>query len=360
MRIAQVMEWNFEELGGVQSHVKGLTSHLINQGHYVIAIMKKRLNKVKKQEFSAYYLKAPLPNLVFPVSKVEIFKILKKEKIDLIHIHHVFNPISISAAAAGNKADIPIVFTNHTIFLMNKKYFLEMLFFHKKALNIASKIISVSKAADRVIDVFVKDKKKRAVIPNGVDSGFFIPSKSAPVPNSICFVGRLVSRKGVHVLLKAFSKVKEEIDDARLLIVGDGRSRKGLESLVEKLKVKDVSFTGNVNSSSVLSYYQKSEMVVVPSIDAESFGIVVVEAMACGRPVIVTDDGGLPEIVSDNNDGIIVESGSSETLYRAIKRLLLNKGLAEKLGRNARDKVKRTYDWEIVTRKIIQVYQEFV
>ena len=130
MRIAQVMEWNFEELGGVQSHIKGLASHLIDKGHYVIVIMKKRVSKTKKQDFSTYYLN-PLfsyPAAIFPVSKVEIFKILKREKIDLIHIQTTFTPISISAAIAGNKADIPIVFTNHTLpdYPMNKKYFLNL------------------------------------------------------------------------------------------------------------------------------------------------------------------------------------------------------------------------------------------
>ncbi len=163
MRVAQLMEWNFEEPGGIQSHVRTLASQLINHGHYIIVIMKKRLVKVNKYGFSTYYLKPQIsyPATAIPVRRSEILRILHKENINIAHIHHMFSPFSVSATLAAYKAEIPVVFTNHTVFWADKKYLLNMLFFHKVILNRASKIISVSKAADRIAEI----KKREPSFP---------------------------------------------------------------------------------------------------------------------------------------------------------------------------------------------------
>jgi len=363
MRIAQVMEWNFSEPGGVQSHILGLCRQLTDYGNYVVVIVKKRVRETKIYPYKVYYIKPPFSILpiIFPVKVSDIYNIIKSEKIDLVHIHHIFTPISISAANAAFKANIPFVFTNHTLPYFNKrKKLLKALFLHRNVLNKASKIISVSEAADKVAEVFVEDNKKRVVIPNGVDAKLFTHSSNSYIPHSICFVGRLVPRKGVQVLIEAFSMVKKEIGDAKLFIIGDGRYKGYLTSLVKRKRLQDVKFTGYIPLKETVRYYQSCEVVVVPSLERESFGIVALEGMACGKPVIVSDVGGLSEIIKDREDGLIVKKGNPVSLYRAIVELFNSPHIAKKFGENARKKVEKIYDWKPVTKRIINIYKDIL
>ncbi len=359
MRIAQVMEWNFSEPGGVQSHVMGLCTHLMDSGNYVLVIAKKRVKEGNDYPFSVYYIKPPFHSLsiLFPVKSGDISRILRQEKIDLVHIHHIFTPVSISAANAAVKSHIPFVFTNHTIpYLSSKKSLLNLLVIHKNVLNKASKIISVSRSADKILDTLVKDKNKRIVIPNGVDASLFNPGNIKNIPHSICFVGRLVPRKGVQILIEAFFQLKREIKDAKLFIIGDGRYKSHLVSLVKRKKIQDVKFTGYLPPEKITKYYQSCEVVVVPSLERESFGIVALEGMACAKPVIVSDVGGLAEIIENGNDGIVIKRGDTEALSNAILDLFNNPLLSRRMGGNARKKVEKMYDWKPVTKKIIKVY----
>jgi len=363
MRIAQIMEWNFSEPGGVQSHVTGLCSHLMNFGHYVIVIVKKRVKEKNDYPFSVYYVKPPFHSLslLFPVKSGDISDILRQEKIDLVHIHHIFTPISISAASGAIKANIPFVFTNHTIpYLSSKKSLLNTLVIHKNVLNKASKIISVSRSADKIIDTLIKDKNKRIVIPNGVDATLFTPKNTNNILHSICFVGRLVPRKGVQILIEAFFQLKREIKDAKLFIIGDGRYKNHLLSFVKRKKIPDVKFAGYLPPDKIIKYYQSCEVVVVPSLERESFGIVALEGMACAKPVIVSDVGGLAEIIENGNDGIVIKKGDIELLSDAILDLFNNSLLSRRMGTNARKKVEKIYDWKPVTKRIIEVYNNIL
>ena len=360
MRIAQVMEWNFSEPGGVQSHISGLCKQLRDYNNYVIVIAKKRVRETKKYPYKVYYIKPPFSTLpiLFPVKANDIYNIIKAENVDLVHIHHIFTPISISAANAAQKANVPFIFTNHTLpYFSNKKTLLKTLILYRKILNKASKIISVSKAADKVVGTLVENKDKRIVIPNGVDARLFTPGDASYVLHSICFVGRLVPRKGAQILIDAFSILKKEVSDAKLFIIGDGRYKERLVSRVEREMLKDVEFTGYLPLEETVRYYQSCEVVVVPSLERESFGIVALEGMACAKPVIASDVGGLSEIITDRKDGLIVKRGDVYSLYKAMLDLFNSPEIAKKMGRIGRKKVEEKYDWKPVTKRILTVYK---
>lgn len=365
MRIALVLEWNFSEPGGVQMHVRELARRLYKMGHKITVISKKRVKKDSTQEkFPVHYLSSPFTAIAFPPKYSQLGRLLKNGNFDIVHIHHIFTPISLETLYIAKRLGIPTVITNHTLpFKGNWEFLWRFSIPQRHLLPIADKIISVSKSADKFVSIFVKDK--RVVIPNGVDVEFFKPSnKGLSGPSNILFVGRLVPRKGVHILLDAVGLLKKEevspqIEDLRLIIAGEGRSKDTLIHLAKSYGILNSTlFLSYIPNQELLKYYNSATIIAVPSITRESFGIVALEAMSCAKPVVVTDVGGLPEVIEDGETGIIVERENPYTLKDALKRLLINKSLRKRLGENARKKVQDTYSWKVVSKRICEVYSQ--
>jgi glycosyltransferase involved in cell wall biosynthesis len=147
----------------------------------------------------------------------------------------------------------------------------------------------------------------------------------------ILFVGRLDSNKGLTVLLEAYGRLKESAKDVSLCIVGkDLNMGKEIHRIVEKDGLEDVVIAGQVDKEMLLSFYSCADMLVLPS-SYEAFGMVLIEAMAKGVPVIGTNVGGIPEVLDDDRCGLMVPYGDSEALSGAMERLLTDAGLRERL-----------------------------
>ncbi len=355
LMVLLVMEWNFSEPGGVQQHVRELGLKLKERGHRVWGLLKKR---VKEQPpFESFYLPPvlPYPVIAFPPPMHSIDRVLMKIKPDVVHIHHIFTPISIAVARACMRLSIPYVFTNHTLPVFHEKRFILRHLPLRNVLQHASFIVSVSRAADEVVGMYVKDTGKRVIIPNGVNTEVFRPMKvEKPQTPVVLFVGRLVERKGVDVLIRAKRLVDKEID-CEFWVIGKGRDEWRFRSLAGSLGVK-VKFCGKVPNRELPRYYNLSDVVVVPSKERESFGIVAAEAMACGKPVVVSDVGGLPEVVEEGKEGIVVKRNNPEELARALIALLRNPDLRKKMGENGRKKSLKEFDWNRITDRIENLY----
>ena len=352
-----VMEWNFSEPGGVQQHVRELGLKLKERGHRVWGLLKKRVKEAPP--FESFYLPPvlPCPVIAFPPPMHSIARILMEINPDVVHIHHIFTPISIAVARACMRLSIPYVFTNHTLPVFHEKRFILRHLPLHDVLQHASFIVSVSRAADEVVGMYVKDTGKRLVIPNGVNTDVFRPMKvEKPERPVVLFVGRLVERKGVDVLIKAKRLVDKEID-CEFWVVGKGRDEWRFRSLAGSLGV-EVKFCGKVPNQELPRYYNLSDVVAVPSKERESFGIVAAEAMACGRPVVVSDVGGLPEVVEDGKEGLVVKRNDPEELARALITLLRNPDLRKKMGENGRKKSLKEFDWNRVTERIENLYRK--
>lgn len=199
---------------------------------------------------------------------------------------------------------------------------------------------------------------KISVIYNGYDPKM-VKTRSAGQTRkdgkTVLFVGRLVYEKGPHLLIEAASLLKER--DLRVIIVGEGAMRPYLEGLARKLDVsKKVTFMGRVNDETLLSIYEEASVLVIPSL-YEPFGIVALEAMSLGVPVIVSNTGGLDEIVRDEHEGLKFQTGSSEALAKAIARILDDEGLRKRLIGNARIRAKE-FAWETTTDQTFDVYRK--
>jgi glycosyltransferase involved in cell wall biosynthesis len=172
----------------------------------------------------------------------------------------------------------------------------------------------------------------------------------------VLFVGRLVYEKGAHVLINGIPKVLEKVD-AKFVIVGSGYMKEQLSNIVKSMGLEHkVLFTGFVDDETLLKLQRCADVSVVPSL-FEPFGIVALEAMAAKSPVVVSDTGGLSEIVDHDSTGIKVYSNSPESLAWGITKILLDGNYANRIRENAFKKVQEKYDWDKIAQQTERIYE---
>jgi glycogen(starch) synthase len=208
-------------------------------------------------------------------------------------------------------------------------------------------------------------KERLHVIPNGVNVATFdskvstVPIKRRYAKNGeriVCFVGRLVHEKGVHVLIGAVPKVLAAMPHVNFVIVGEGGMKDSLAKEAWDFGVADhVFFTGFVDEETLISIYRASDAAVFPSL-YEPFGITALEAMAARTPIIVTDTGGLAEIVQHEKTGIKVYVDNSDSLAWGILRVLRNPDIADRIRENGYKKLLEEYDWNRIAERTMKVY----
>lgn len=223
------------------------------------------------------------------------------------------------------------------------------------------------RSADRIVTVCAQSKQEALKqgfrpssiiqISNGVDTRCFKPSPSGRVSaGKVIFVGRLDAMKAVHVLIEAFKKLKDEGSAASLDIIGDGPDMDRLKRLKDSLGLnRSVNFCGE--KQGVAKHLQESTVFVLPSL-SEGLSNVILEAMACALPVVVTRVGGTADLIQDGINGILVEPNSPDLLKEALKRILEDKNLAEKMGAEARKTVEEKFSMEYVSERYMSIYQE--
>jgi phosphatidylinositol alpha-1,6-mannosyltransferase len=203
------------------------------------------------------------------------------------------------------------------------------------------------------------------VMPNGTNPDEFYPTETSEFRNKldlnnkriVMTITRLVPRKGVDTVLRAMRSVVKKYEDVLYLIVGGGYDLERLESLVSEFNLKNnVRFLGKVPHSKVKSYYNLCDVFVMTPrtepLNIEGFGIVYLEANACGKPVIGSTSGGIPDAIIDGKTGLLVEEDNPEQLANAILQLLDDSNLAEKLGKQGRERVINETNWDTIAHKI--------
>ena len=229
-------------------------------------------------------------------------------------------------------------------------------------LRYADRILSTSHAMALHTRKFTA--KPIAVTPFGVDVDKFRPIAMRSMFSEgdlvVGTVKTLAETYGISFLIRAFSLLKQRLPGVslKLLIVGDGPQRSMLEDLARQCGVwPDTRFTGPVTHAEVPRYLNAIDIVVVPSL-AESFGVAAIEASACGKPVVVSDVGGLPEVVEDGVTGLVVKSQDVAAIARAIEQLVTQPELSRKLGEAGRERVERLYEWNTNVRQMLSIYEE--
>lgn len=203
------------------------------------------------------------------------------------------------------------------------------------------------------------------VVYNGIDPEQFFPHAPdaelrrslAGDAQTILYAGRLVRWKGVQYLLSALALLSRT-HNARLLIAGEGEYRPALVQHARNLGVGDrVRFLGYIAGDALAPYYALADVVALASYANETFSIMSAEAMACGRPVVGSRFGGIPEVIAEGETGLLAEPESAADFAEKIKRLLDDTALRERMGRCGRERVLQSFTWDAVTARVLEAYQ---
>ena len=241
----------------------------------------------------------------------------------------------------------------------------------------ATHFVAITEKAKEALIIEGVGPDRISVVPAGLDCERFKPAeKNEQVAEKlgiskdlirILFVGRLVPEKGIFDLLNAFSMVLRNVQNVELLIVGSGSSSMQIQisQLVENLKIGGkVKFLGSIEYSNMPQIHNLADVFCLPSIPtktwAEQFGYSMVEAMACGKPVVSTSTGSIPEVVKDRATGILVKPNDPRGLESALEELILNKQERDAFGRNAREWVLQKFEANKVAGQLANIYSRFV
>jgi glycosyltransferase involved in cell wall biosynthesis len=235
---------------------------------------------------------------------------------------------------------------------------------------LADRIVATTKSYAKTSPVLSNMLERIVIIPCGVDTKRFSPDHSFQGKKTkhksssprILYVGKLIHYKGVDALIKAFKTVLAKFPNCSLMIAGDGEKRYELMDLAKKLELGDrVIFAGWVPDKWLPHYYCTSDLLVLPSIESrrEAFGMVLLEAMACGIPVIASDIPGPEEVVNSKEIGLLAPPGNAEKLAQAIIDLLHDNRLTEKRAR-VHALVKKRYDWSVIANSYENLYKDLL
>ena len=230
----------------------------------------------------------------------------------------------------------------------------------------SSRIIAISNAAKSLLVSLGVPEERIAVIPLGVDTSFFRTADAGPglreqlgLEDStvVLFVGRMEDVKGVDVLLEAFSLLRKNDDSLCLVLVGGGAQKPRYEALASHLGITSgVRFVGSVTREALPSYLDVADIFVLPSLK-EPFGLVGLEAMAKGKPVVASAVGGIPDFVGAET-GLLVRPGSARGLASALERLAADPSLRARLGEGGRKLVDERFSYRHVAERTVEVFEE--
>ena len=359
MRVVLACPYAWDAPGGVQVHVRGLADGLAARGHEP-TILAPASAAVRDPDVHVVGrpVRIPYGGKVSPISPSHaawrrVREALEVLEPDLVHAHEPFSPSVSMFATLASRA--PVVATFHA--------------FHERSrlLGAASPLLRrVARRLDATIAVseaaasFVAPVVPRVtdVVPNGVDVTRFAsgePRPDAPPPPVILWIGRLDPQKGFGVAVRAFAEIAAEREDATFVVAGDGKDRVALADLRPEIR-RRVRMLGAVANEDLPGHLASASVFVAPATGHESFGVVLVEAMAAGVPVVATDIEGYREVVRDDVDGLLVRPGDPHVVAAAVLRVLGDGALATRLGASGRER-SRTYGWDAVVPEIEAIYR---
>ncbi|GAI87852.1 unnamed protein product, partial [marine sediment metagenome] len=330
MKIALVSPYDFAHPGGVVNHILDLNNQFTKMGHEVrIIAPASRAVPSDDNRFLHIGKARPIPvrgtTIRISISlrlASRIKEVLNQEKFDIIHLHEPFMPMLCSAVLRFSESvNIGTFHACHGSPGYKFGWPISTYLLNRRRRKLVGKI-AVSKPAMEFASKYVPGYYN--IIPNGIDLGHFSPNVS-PIEGfcdgkiNILFVGRLEKRKGLNYLLKAYQQVKERVPNARLIIVGPGiRFRKKYEKYVRRSGLADVVFVGMVSYSELPRYYKTADIFCSPAIGGESFGIILLEAMAVGRPIVATNIEGYASVITHGREGLLVPPKDDRELARAL------------------------------------------
>ena len=363
MKIGLVSPYDYAYPGGVMAHIFHLSQHLIKAGHEIKiiaplssppAILDKgfiRLGRSVPVPTGGSTARISLSVWLEP----RIKRLLREESFDVIHLHEPLAPvIPLLILHLSQSVNVG---TFHAFHGSSRVYWLSKHMLRRSHDRLDGRIAVSSPALGFVSKHFPGDYR---VIPNGIEFNRF--SKPArPLRDfqdgklNILFVGRLEKRKGLRYLLGAYGKLKWKHPNTRLIVVGPGNPEPEAYRFIAERNIEDVVLVGGVSYEDLPRYYQAADIYCSPATGKESFGIVLLEAMAAGKPIVATNIEGYASVMTHREEGLLVPPKNEEALEEALDTLLTDSALREEMGARGTQKAPH-YDWEQVTARIIEYY----
>jgi phosphatidylinositol alpha-mannosyltransferase len=379
MRIAIVSEHYYPQLGGITEHAYGQATELAHRGHQVTLITPRLLLPPRTvdpappreelfeivrvgQAYPFYVNGAEARLAVGPLLASAIGRVFVERHFDVVHVHNPFGVAMPIIAVMRSKAPVTVA-TIHSV--VPDGYRLLRLF-HRPLQVVFGRLdarIAVSQAVVESIQPSFPGLSFE-VIPNGVDTDFFSP-EAEPLPHlvdgmrNVLFVGRFDPRNGLKHMLRAFSLLRERRDDVRLVVLGDGPLRGVYRRLVPSEVRGDVLFEGRVDQLRP-RYLASAEILCTPC-QLASFGMVLLEAMSAGVPVVASRNSGFERLLENGRQGLLIDPPDHELRFAAALDLLLEDlELARRMGAAGRQLALAAYAWPVVVDRLEELYERLL
>ena len=372
MKIALVSPYDFAHPGGVPSHISLLERQLSRMGNEVKVIAPAsravdtfgdrfiQIGRPWSIPSSGSIIRIPISLHLAPTIK----EVLTREKFDVIHLHEPFMPMLCSAVLRfSNTVNVGTFHACQGRPGYNAGKPISTWMIRRRVQKLHGRI-AVSVPALKYAQKNIPPGDYE-IIPNGVDVAHFSPNVT-PIEEfrdgkqNILFVGRLEHRKGLKYLLRAYREIKQQMPKTRLIVVGPGtRLRKKYEKWVKRNHVEDVVFTGYARYSDLPRYYKTADVYCSPAIGRESQGIVLLEGMAVGTPIVASNIPGYASVVANGEEGLLVPPKNSGELARALISLLRDEKLRQQMGAKGRATAEK-YSWERIAQRVVDYYTRVI
>jgi len=294
------------------------------------------------------------------------------KKPDLIHAHQIY-PDGYGVMELCKEWKIPLIVEVHSTGSL-KTWLKDDKIKNKvfKVIQFSSRIFCISKELFEMLSELGIPREKIEIIPLGVDENKFKPQKKISRKDLdlneekllllLLFVGRLHKLKGIDILLKAVSQIKNDINNFRLVIIGKGSEKENLIDLSKKLNIEDyVTFTGELEEDMLVKWYSAADLFILPTTYPEGRPVVIYEAMASGCPIIATNLAGISEQIKEGYNGILIRPKNLDKLADVIKDLLKNDDLMKRMGENGRKRIlEENWTWKGYADKNLEIYEKVI
>jgi phosphatidylinositol alpha-mannosyltransferase len=364
LKIGIVSPYGFPHPGGVNEHVRHTYEELRSLGHDAWIITPKY---GRERDSDGHVIRVgtgwavPSNGSVGRLTigwrlRPRLRDLLAAHRFDVLHFHEPFVPFL--GPAVLSESETVNIGTFHAFGGFSPSYWLG----RHAAAGLAARLhgrIAVSGAARHFIDRYFPGSYR--IIPNGVEIEPF--ANAEPFEElrdgtlNILFVGRMEDRKGLSYLLRGYHRLRKRHVDARLIVVGAGPRLREYRRYVATRRIRDVEFVGHVGLEAKLRYFASADIFCAPSTGQESFGIVLLEAMAAGLPIVASDIHGYKNVVTRDQEGYLVEPRNPTAIAAALYKLAGDPDLRHRMGEAGRAKAP-DYSWERVTEQVVAYYHE--
>jgi phosphatidylinositol alpha-mannosyltransferase len=364
LKVGIVSPYGYPHPGGVNEHVRHTYEAMRRLGHDVWIIT----SKYGKQRTTEGHVIRVGTGYAFPANgsmgrvtlswrfKEQARALLARERFDVLHFHEPLVPFL--SPTVLDQSDTVNVATFHAFGGFSPSYWVGKRFAGQLAAKLHGRI-AVSGAARHFISRYFPGEY--TIIPNGVDLDRFADAEPFEELRdgtiNILFVGRFEERKGLIHLLKAYHRLRKRKVDARLLVIGTGPKAREYRRFVGLRQIRDVEFLGRVSDDHKARYFASADIFCAPATGQESFGIVLLEAMAAGVPIVASDIHGYKRVVQRGVQGLLVEPRNPRALAAALYALANDEEQRHRMGEAGRA-LAPEYSWDRVTERIVDFYYE--